>query len=420
MSHARAEDGTVIDLLPDTDNWPLLQALCDAHTSVYIPPGTWPLTQPLNLRTGFYLQGAGVEQTTIIRKGTFGGPIIGLGGEGRWPGSGAYGQANGVVVRGLELFQTDTQGGTNPFFNNDGNNLLVQNVRVRGCSYEGLISGSNCQYVTLRDVEAWDCGNGGPAYSQSTAGLNATSVDLLIDGFKILRCGQGIETGNTRVTVQNGYIGQPGVGAPSLGVNIGSTGYGVYQVTVQNVVLDQMGTGIEVGNGIGRLCAVTIQNNTVYTPATNGVGIEFAGGIATNSVHTPNEGPDTQGSFILNNTIHVLNPMNGAIGYNTGTVNNGGVLGREPLTIAGNAILFQLPDPTLQGAPAIYFAGMILASVKCRQNTIDGLPNAPPRGDLASFTLISNPAVPGFPTLDNRSLITTYNAKDRPTSIKIE
>lgn len=416
MPDARAEDGSTLTIYPDTDNWSALQSFCDAHTAILFPDGNYPVSKCVNWKTGSEGVGRGMEATGFRMIGATGEPVFGLGGAGRWASSSGYGPATDVTLRGLTLYQTDQSSANCKclFVNDECHRFTGRNLRFQGSYYEGVVAGSNCIVVSLYDIEAIDCGNGGSAYTLSTAGINATAVDLTIDGFLCRGCGQGVETGNTRVTVRNGTIVSPGVGTPSLGINIGSSGYGVYQTTVENVLVSGYIAALTTGNGIGRLAAVTIQNCDFDGTVT------FQGGVLNNSVHHAHEGPDTEQSYFLNNIIRIAGLSSGPFTYNEGPTPHvpPGVLGREPLIIRGNRFYY---DSTPQTTPTIGFAGEISAVCLVDQNFIYGLAASPSRGDVASFTNGSNPPIAGMPNLTVRNTWAfDLNGRSRSFSIQRE
>lgn len=415
---ARAEDGSKAQLYPDSDNWQTLQDFCSAHTAVQLPDGVWNLSRTLNLPPGFRsLRGRGVDSVTLMRNGVWNGPVIGLGGSGRW-GGGLAAAAN-VTIAGMTVWQTDTSNTNNKcIWTEGGDNLLVEQVRVRGSIYEGIVAGSSVDGVTVRNFEAWDCGVGDAIlFPRSIAGINCTNRNLLCEDFVCLRCGQGIEGGNSPAgTFRRGLIVGPnptGLG-PSLGINIGSTGRGIYRLTVEDVVVRGYDTSVALGpNGIGRLCGCTLQRCDCDG------GISFSGGIADNLVPgQPGEGPDTEGSFILDNILRINGLSDDAFLYNTGPNDHYAIFGREPVTFARNTVYY---DGTPQTTPTFGFAGGIEAACVVKENFSYGLNAAPTRGDVASFTSGSNPAVPGMPNLTVKgNFVFNVAGAYRQQSIKIE
>lgn len=392
MSYASVEDGTRVELDPYSDNWARLQALLDAHTSIFVSDGVFPISKCLNVKQGTTLQGKGVEATTFRIQGENGEPVVGLGGDGLWASSTGYGQADGVTLRGFTAFQTDDSNTVaKVIFNNWGDDFLVENVRIQGGFYEGITLGNNIRSAVIRNFEAWDCGNGGDADpSRSRSGINSGAIDCLIEDFVCRGCGQGVEIGGTRVVLRRGTIVEPSGAEPSIGVNIGSTTWGIYQVTVEDCLVRGYPASIGCGNGSGRLAAVTMHRNDVDG------AMGFSGGALDNVVPHPDEGPTTEGSFILDNVIRVNGMQGEPLIYNTGPADLDGLYGREPVTIRGNKFLY---DGTAQSAPMIGFAGEISAACIVEFNNSYGLDDSPLRGDVASFVNGSNFPIPGMPSL---------------------
>jgi hypothetical protein len=408
VASARNENGDKAKLYSDADNWSALQSLLDGSTHITLPVGNWPISRTLNGgRWSQFIQGQGVERTTLRQYGDYAGPVVGFGGGTAWSTGTNYVGAQGMQIQGLTLHQQSQASGTNCFqatyqeaFVGESDHLTIRNVRVRGSRIEGIVVASDLHHVLLSDVEAWDCGNDAPVTGNSTAGINATSQDTIIEKFRCVRCGQGVETGNTNVTVRKGVVSDPGPGLPSLGINIGSASWGVYNTVVEDCVIAGYDSGIVVGNGIGRLSRVIVRRNIIRDASTEGAGsITFAGGQEVNNVVHPDQGPDTYGSEISDNEMDIFTTHNGVILYNTGPSPVYEYAGREPLSILRNIIRFNLADPSQQGAPVIGFAGKIVADCLVEGNQIYGLPDAPVRGDVQSYTSGTNQAVQGFPNL---------------------
>lgn len=417
MSFAVAEDGSRLDLVSDADNWSALQSFCDAHTSIQFSEGVILLSRTLNVKPGSVSwRGRGPDSTTFRRAGAFNGPVVGVGLLGRIPSG--YAAAPSFTLADMTVWQTDDSNSNNKcIWNETGDDFLVQGVRVRGSAYEGIVAGSDVVNVTLQDFEAWDCGNGGVAYPLTTAGINCTNRNLVCEDFVTLRCGQGIECGNSPAGVfRRGTVLGPGTNTPSLGCNIGSTGRGVYRLTIEDVTFRGYPQSIQVGNnGIGRLCGVTIQRCDVDQ------AISFSGGLVDNLVPgQPGEGPSIEGSFILNNAIRISEANTQAsILYNTGpSAGVYDVYGREPLTIRGNSVYYA---SQVQTTPTISFAGKIVANCIVEGNRFYGLTVAPSRGDIASFASGSNPSIPGMPNLSQSNNIAyDLTGRSRLLSVKIE
>jgi hypothetical protein len=406
VATARAEDGSTCKLYSNQDNWAALQSFVDAHTTIQLPAGEWWISKCLNLKNNSQtLAGRGADNTTLKRISSVGGPVVGIAGDGAWEGSSGYGRADNITVRKLSLWQTD-ESTTNCkcFFNNDGDNLLLENLRVIGSSYEGIVSGSNCAYVRLSHIEAWNCGNGGPAYALSTAGINATSDQLIIEDFRTVGCGQGLETGNQHIVIRRGHISSPGAGSPQKGINIGSTGHGVYDVVIEDCIISGYDSAFGCGNGIGRLCGIFFRRNKIYDEGDGAAAVEFMGGLENNLVTGEQnrfEGPDLYGSEITDNEFYISAPHSESIIYNTGPANigNPNVHGREALLVARNKITYVSGDTSLQTSPIIGFAGNITGNITVQDNKVYGMPAAPSRGDLQTYTNNQNASIPGMPNL---------------------
>lgn len=301
--------------------------------------------------------------------------------------------------------------------------FTAENFRCSGSKYEGIVVSSSVVGCSLRNFEVWDCGNGGSSYAFSTAGMNATCARLTVEDFRIKGCGQGVETGNSYVVVRRGHISQPGPGLPSLGINIGSSVYGVWDTVVEDNVIIGYDTAIGAGNGIGRLSGVIIRRNTIYDDGgvdeTQAAPIGFAGGETTNTVQHENQGPDIYGSEITDNEIHVSIPHQGAISYNS-SPNQDGTWGREPLLIARNRIYMEGVSSE-QTHPIVNFAGEVSGDCIVDGNEFFGLDDPPDRGDIQSNSLTGNAAIPGMPNLTVRNNFAyKTNGTQRAIELNIE
>lgn len=396
MPFARAEDGSLLQLNTDSDNWAALQAFCDAHHSVLLPDGRYPISKTLNAKNaGFELSGKGMEATTLLLNAETNGPVVGWGANGLWAGSSGYGQADFVKLSRMTL-ETQSTLSTNSkcLWIVNGDDATLRNVRAKGAVYEGFVNGSNVKRTSCYDIEAVECGNGDAVlFPRTTAGINMTGIDQLIDGFRTINCGQGVECGNTRETFKRGLITDDGTHplGPRLGFTIGNSVYGVYRTTVENNTVIGYPTAVSCTNVNGRLAAVTIQRNHLYG------AVEFSGGALNNVVPHPDQGPTTEGSFIIDNEIIMDTLLYGPVLYNGGNVSNGGLFAREPLTIARNNL--RILSEVAYTSPVFSYAGLMVGTCLLYGNAVYGLSHAPSRGDVQTFSFGANLSTPGCPAL---------------------
>lgn len=397
-------------------NYNELHQLILSSNEVTFPRGRWPVSQTLETGGGFTrsFRGYGVSRTELVCVGG-NGPVIGV--AGNWNGSIQYLPIDGFSIRGITLTMTvDNHKDNNCLFvHNYCNDVTVERVRAVGSPYEGFVIGGIVDRVLLKDIEAWDCGHGGAHFSTVTAGINPVSSNTVIDGFVCLRCGQGVESGQYVVTVKNGLITDPPNVVGPIGVNIGSNNYGIYFTVLDNIRIYGYGNAIQIGpNALGRSSRVIVQNCI-----TDGA-IFFAGGKTVNNVPLPpNEGPDTYGSQIIDNVIYVNNTNNGTCIYTGGINLADAVFGREPLTIARNRVYYSLSNPSANTSPVFGFGGNISGNCLVEDNLVYGLDAPPQRGDVQSFSVQSNPTIPGMPNLtvrNNRSF--KINGSERNFLVK--
>lgn len=415
--------GPVLAPLP-ADNQPVLQAFIDsvpAGSEIIIPQGDWGIASSINLNNGQRLKSLN-RAKTIIRTigGNFNGPVIGAGGDGRWPNSVGRKTVTGCEVCDITLIQSDGSNTNNKivWYESTVNSFVRRTISRDGC-YEGIIIGG--VGGGAEDNEIYNTGNGGPAYGLSTAALNIYSRDSVIKRNKTRGCGQGIEAGTLNQLIEDNDIAEPGPATPSLGINIGSVGSGITNVRVQKNRVVGYPSGVMCGNGIGRLSKIEIEDNKIV----NG-SIDFAGGQIDNRVHLyDSEVPSISASYIKNNKIYVTwtdEKYYSAIIYNAGSDNN---MGREPLVVQGNTLHLdpkantKPPQAPYNGGPRTtpYFAvgGPVSGNVSFIDNDIYGAMDvAPIRGDVQGWSS-QNPGLPNWTVTGTR----TYKADgtERPAIV---
>jgi len=392
MSFAVGSLGGKVKLHEGVDNWAGLDYLVDTDPHVTLPAGEWFISRGLNISGT--LQGQGVTQTTLRQTGSHGSPTIGAGGNGRWAGSEGHMPVDGVRIFGLTVWQDDHSAPGNSsaiFINDECNDIIVRNVRVQNSAYEGIVVGALCGDVLIENFEAFDCGGGSALDTRARAGINAVSHDTIIQDFVVRGCGQGVEAGYSDVVIRRGLVTEPDGAMPSYGLNIGSHSCGVYNLSIDRVKVNGYENSAVIGNVLGRLARV------IVTACEFDGCVTFYGGKHDNNIPTAEQGPDTYGSEFVGNTWYVRTPNAGPFVYYGGTVDDGGLYGREPLLLQSNKVYYGggwRPNPPTWG-----FAGKIPASIEMRDNVEFGLDLGPERGSIASFTLQANPAIPGMPNL---------------------
>lgn len=374
------------------DNAPAIQAFIDAlpnGATIKIPAGVWHVESRLKLKAQQKLVGAGMDRTTIKSRGAdWSGPIVAWGVDWLNP-------ADGVELRDLTIEQAVVGTSKHGCILGEGNDSKLTRIRVVGSRYEGIIIGGWNKNATLTDCEAIDCGNGGPAYTQSTSGFNAHAFNTRYIRCRAKRCGQGFEFGATGTIVDGCIASDPGPGTPSMAYNCGSSVNGVWKVRLLRSRSFGYVDAVLIGNGIGRLSDVRVEGCTFV-----GGSLNFHGGQPTNFARHPFpgfEGPDTHGSAVVGNTFIFHRPNHGALSYYGGPAAAHAVFGREPLKVERNTIHYRLAAGDVQSAPPIGFAGSIVAKCTAAGNVISGLDEAPVRGDVATFSVNDNPAVPNMP-----------------------
>jgi hypothetical protein len=366
------------------DVWESLQGSIDRAArnsgSVKLAAGVYLVSRPIVVPSGITVVGAGMDRTTIRNIGRFPGPLVQFG---------MKGAVRNVTLSDfcVEVKDNDLKG-TNCIQGDQADDVRITRVKVRGSKYEGLVGGAHARRWTVTDCEAEECGNGGSAYQLSTAGINVASREVLLKNCKTRRCGQGFEFGNLNVTLEGCSATEPGPGTPSLAFNCGSAVVGVHKVKVVKCTSEGYASALVVGNGIGRMSALTVEACTF----TDG-SITFSGGKPKNSVPTPDQGPDVSGSFIRDCTVRWTKPSEhtaAAMLYNTGIAKDGKVLGREPLTVERLKVKFAAKPTGTVSQPIMGVAGQVSAKVVFRNCMVEGLDEPPTRGDGAVFGVLEN------------------------------
>jgi hypothetical protein len=300
--------------------------------------------------------------------------------------------------------------------NSDG--VTISRCFIGGCDYEGVIGSYTATHTTLADCVADDCGNGGPKYAQSTAGFNMVSPYTRLLRCRTTRCGQGCETGNSHVTMENCDFGSPGAGTPSIGINIGSTNAGIWDVVVVGCTTNGYRQAVQIGNGNGRLAGVLLRD-CVFADG----GVAFQGGMTKNLVATPHEGPDLFGSAFMNCKVHFTNPKlasnNAGFIYSVGpsylpshaptaaTPKPPHAWGRAQLRVEDCSVSYD-PGVADGSTPPFSMTGGITGTVEFVRCLVAGLDAPLTRGDFSAFDLGENLVQRPCRNL----LIQQFNARD--------
>jgi hypothetical protein len=375
---ARAEEPPVlVDVAAPaaTDAWQNLQDSIDRAAksggTVRLAIGVYLVSKPIVLASGTTIVGAGMDRTTIRNLGRFGGPLVQFG---------MKGEVRNVNLQDFCVEQRDNDlKGTNCIQGDQAHDVHLTRIRVRGSRYEGMVGGSHARRWFVDSCEAEDCGNGGPAYSLSTAGINVCSRETVLVRCKTKRCGQGFEFGNLNVHLLYCTAEEPTSAEPSIGFNCGSSVVGISKVHVFGCRSVGYPSAIGFGNGIGRLSGVTVEGCTCIDGS-----IGFSGGKTLNHVPTPDQGPDVSGSYIRDCVVRWTKPSDKtfcAILYSTGPSADGKIYGREPLVVSRLRVQFAAKPNGKIICPIMGVSGHVSAPVTFRDCVVEGLDEAPLRGD---------------------------------------
>jgi hypothetical protein len=267
-------------------------------------------------------------------------------------------------------------------------------------SYEGCV-GAACNNVTFSNCIARNSGWQGPVRPSAgnVAGFNILEGVTYTD-CEAINCGQGWEAGGLtpvlldrcKVVNNDGRIGQ-------VAFNIGSSGSGVYNVTIRNCQAIGPTGGFGCGNGIGPLSGIVVENNVF-----DGSGITYGGGTKFARVVPTAYGVPTPAFVPSRITNNIVKNLGGSRAFFVGTYRAGDGLAKEEtvtnpqtgvvtvtrtaaydfedrtyqdvvnLTVSGNT--FDLTGFNgVSGGPQIHFGGVRAGGkVIFRENTIVGVP----------------------------------------------
>ena len=237
---------------------------------------------------------------------------------------------------------------------------VVDNVRVIGYSHECAIDGGGYTAYgdVLRNSDIGPCGNGGPAYSNSSSGINYNGAHPLIYNNYVWGSGQGEEYGGRGAEIYgNTYDGRTlSGGNQGICFNIGSTGSGVWNVDFHdNTCIGFLSAGGGY-NSIGTMDRITIDHNQFIN---SGI-FHIAGGLDSNSITCSSPLASCENDTVIHGTstftrnLIVSNTIPGGV-----SLDNGGTLSAslESFEIAGNT--YQVNYNWGTGNPHIDLAGSV-------------------------------------------------------------
>jgi hypothetical protein len=213
--------------------------------------------------------------------------------------------------------------------------VWIINTAGSAPSYECYVMGGGAKSVRWRvhyNVLS-GCGHGGPDYPGSTSALNMNGADWTASHNTVTDSLQAVEMGSVRGMLTDNVFVAPRRDA--IGVNIGSTGSGIWQNTIaRNRILGFI-SAIEISNSIGTVNRTTIVDNTIV----NGV-ISVNSGQDKNSVVEGDVDDVVHGtSIVRGNTLRYdINLGNQPIKVGTGAY--GPQAGLENVEVVGNTITY--------------------------------------------------------------------------------
>jgi hypothetical protein len=213
--------------------------------------------------------------------------------------------------------------------------VWIINTAGSAPSYECYVMGGGAKSVRWRvhyNVLS-GCGHGGPDYPGSTSALNMNGSDWTASHNTVTDSLQAVEMGSRRGMLTDNVFVAPIRDA--IGVNVGSTGSGIWQNTIaRNRILGFI-SAIEVFNSIGTVHSTTIVDNTIV----NGV-ISVNSGQEENTVIEGDVDEVIHGtSIVRGNTLRYdINLGNQPIKVGTGPY--GPQAGLENVEVVGNTVTY--------------------------------------------------------------------------------
>jgi hypothetical protein len=223
--------------------------------------------------------------------------------------------------------------------------VSIHDCYLFGYSYEGVYMGGGFKSIRWRVFNnvAYEIGKGGPAYGNTTSAYNLNGSYVEAFGNKASNCGQCFESGSRHSYFYNNFC-ENSVHSFLLG----STGSGVWDVTISGNVLRNNYYALVAGNGNGTLHSIRFVGNTMIdTP-----DINFSFGANTNTVNEVETDTLIHGQSVISDNVFTFTDARHAARsifrfFQNPTFVN---VGSENLTVADNTITFAgLPTgPVLQ------------------------------------------------------------------------
>jgi hypothetical protein len=213
--------------------------------------------------------------------------------------------------------------------------VWIVNTAGSAPSYECYVMGGGVKSIRWRvhyNVVS-GCGHGGPDYPGSTSALNMNGADWTASYNTVTDSLQAVEMGSRRGMLTDNVFVAPIRDA--IGVNVGSTGSGIWENTIaRNRILGFI-SAIEVFNSIGTVNRTSIVDNTIV----NGV-ISVNSGQEENTVLEGDLDDVVHGtSIIRGNTLRFdINLGNQPIKIGTGPY--GPQSGLENVHVIGNTVTY--------------------------------------------------------------------------------
>jgi hypothetical protein len=360
-------------------------------TTVSLPAGVWPVHSPVTIHKRLTIEGPtqGECRLKLIASGV-NSDVIQVG---KYNDPGSF-KANNVTIKRLTLeVAGQTTTGLYNCLDVWGDDINCEDVTLVGSPHEGVVTGGF--RASFLRCKALGCGFGNQSYFNSTAGFNGHSHPTIYrECYSNSRQAFEVDGHGSKVIDCLAECA-PGTNSPVIGVNIGSTPFGISDVEVTGCRIVGYESGIGFTNGIGRLANVNVHHNVI-----DGGSVGVGGGRYQNLASDPSipVGPDTGQSYVENNLFIVRTQHQGIVGSNTGPADGGNPneLGREPVRINGNIFLFLVQ---VNDAPTFHIAGNYAGAMEFKRNYFIGQNAAPSRGDIQTYTSGSNPALPGQPNL---------------------
>lgn len=216
--------------------------------------------------------------------------------------------------------------------------VTITNTTGVGYSYECYIMGGGLRSIRwqVHDNVMGPCGRGGPTYPTSMSALNLNGSDWVASRNLIEGSPQGVEMGSRRgVLVDNVIVGTGVDGSPKIGVNVGSTGVGIWDNLIARNRIVDFSNGISVGNTLGIARTTEIVDNLFVNAS-----VDVTSGLEANAVNEGEVDTLIHGTSVIRGNTFRFTGRPSLMAIQIGELNNPQA-GLENVIVADNRVIFE-------------------------------------------------------------------------------